>query len=180
MKFKDILEFDLHATNRLRMDKEKNGWWKWVAFLAHSGDSWFWLAGLGLIWLFSARLHEWAAFWIIAILALATLVMGIKFTVRRSRPPGDWGAVYRNTDPHSFPSGHAARAMMLAVLAIGTGPLWLVILMVLWAPLVSLSRVFTGMHYLSDVAAGMVLGLLAGKLFLLGQPLIQSIFFFVF
>jgi len=131
--------------------------------LAHSGDSWFWLAGLGLLWLSAPEPWRGLAGRVaIAILALALVVLLIKFSVRRERPAGEWGAIYRKSDPHSFPSGHAARALMLAVLAIGWGPVWLGLVLAVWAPLVSLARVMMGLHYPSDVIAGGLLGLIAG------------------
>ena len=99
---------------------------------------------------------------LISIIVLAAIVLTIKFTIRRRRPEGEWGAMYRTTDPHSFPSGHAARAILIAVLALGLGPWWLALILCLWAPLVSLARVAMGVHYLSDVVAGAVLGALAG------------------
>jgi undecaprenyl-diphosphatase len=70
--------------------------------------------------------------------------------------------MYRATDPHSFPSGHAARVVLIAVLAIGLGPGWLAVLLCIWAPLVALARVAMGLHYLSDILAGAGLGLVAG------------------
>jgi undecaprenyl-diphosphatase len=101
---------------------------------------------------------------------LALVVLAIKFTIRRRRPEGDWGAIYRNTDPHSFPSGHAARAAMLAVIALAIGPLWLGLLLVVWGLLVCLARVWMGVHYLSDIIAGILLGILAGLLVLQLAP----------
>jgi membrane-associated phospholipid phosphatase len=38
--------------------------------------------------------------------------------------------------------------MMLAVLALGIGPVWLGALLLVWAPLVALARVAMGVHYL--------------------------------
>jgi undecaprenyl-diphosphatase len=131
--------------------------------LAHSGDSWFWLIGLGVVWL--AGPEGWkgrSLFLVAAILVTAILVMILKFTIRRQRPEGDWGAIYRRTDPHSFPSGHAARAFLLPVLAFATGPGWFPAVLWLWAPLVGLARVAMGVHYLSDIAAGAVLGTVMG------------------
>jgi undecaprenyl-diphosphatase len=93
------------------------------------------------------------------ISVLAALVMGIKFIVRRRRPEGEWGSIYRNTDPHSFPSGHAARSFLIAVLASGLGPAWLAVILWFWAPLVGLARVAMGVHYLSDIIAGAALGI---------------------
>lgn len=101
---------------------------------------------------------------LVAVLLTAVLVLAVKFTVRRRRPEGEWGAIYRSTDPHSFPSGHAARAAMLAVLAAGLGPAWFGAALVAWAPLVSLARVAMGVHYLSDVLAGVLIGIAIGWL----------------
>jgi undecaprenyl-diphosphatase len=98
------------------------------------------------------------------ILVTAIVVLIIKFTVRRRRPEGEWGGFYRKSDPHSFPSGHAVRAVMLAVVAIGIGPGWLALLLAIWAPLVALARTAMGVHYLSDVLAGMLLGVVMGVL----------------
>ena len=97
-----------------------------------------------------------------ATAALAAIVMTIKLIIRRRRPEGEWGAMYRVTDPHSFPSGHAARAILLAVLAVGMGPWWLALILCIWAPLVVLARAAMGVHYLSDVVAGAALGLIVG------------------
>jgi undecaprenyl-diphosphatase len=107
---------------------------------------------------------------------LALVVLAIKFTIRRRRPEGEWGAIYRNTDPHSFPSGHAARAAMLAVLALVVGPAWLGVVLVIWGLLVSLARVWMGVHYLSDIIAGILLGILAGFVVLQLTPWLTATF----
>ncbi len=175
-----VFELDAKVTERLRMDSTKAGAWKLVAFLAHSGDSWFWVAGLILVWMFIRSYQRISAFLILAIVLLAAVVMVIKLFVRRRRPAGEWGAIYRNTDPHSFPSGHAARAAMLALFSAALGPLWLAALMVIWALSVSLSRVLTGMHYLLDILAGMLLGLASGGVILLLRPWLESLLPFLF
>ena len=56
---------------------------------------------------------------------------------------------------------------MLAVVSLGLGPMWLGLLLLVWAPLVGLARVAMGVHYLFDVLAGMLLGLVMGALVLL-------------
>ena len=171
----------LPGLNACAMDSSNHRWFKLAAFLAHSGDSWFWMAGLGMVWLFTrGEWHIHSALMAGGVVGLAALVLAIKFTVRRQRPPGEWGAIYRNTDPHSFPSGHAARSAMLAVMAISLGPVWFAWIVAMWAPLVSLARVATGVHYLSDILAGLLLGLLAGFIMLLITPLLISTFPFLF
>jgi membrane-associated phospholipid phosphatase len=158
-----LLDYDIRLTASMRI-AERPGPLRTVAsLLAHSGDSWFWLIGFVLIWLIGppawrATVQSLA----LAVLLTAGLVLAIKFSVRRRRPEGSWGGIYRSTDPHSFPSGHATRASMLAVLSTALVPPWLALLLVIWAPLVSLARVAMGVHYLSDVLAGIVLGVLLG------------------
>jgi len=133
-----------------------------ASILAHSGDSWFWALGLAIVaWRGDAFWRSWAVHILISIGVLAVLVLTIKLLVRRRRPPGEWGAIYRTTDPHSFPSGHAARAVLLAILLTAWGPAWAAPVAIVWAPLVALARVMLGVHYLSDVFAGGLLGLAA-------------------
>ena len=164
MNLKKILTLDATLSDRIRIQNpETNRFKPFAAFFAHSGDSWFIEIALFLLWLFTVgALHQMVALMAGAVVVLALLVLGIKFTIRRQRPDGEWGAIYRNTDPHSFPSGHAARTAMLATLALGLGFTWLGILLLVWMLLVSLARVWMGVHYLSDVVAGIVLGALFG------------------
>jgi undecaprenyl-diphosphatase len=156
----DLLRLDARWSERLRVAQKPGLLHRLAVFFAHSGDSWFWGIGLLALLLWPAAAMRWLALLLLAcVFVLAALVLALKFTIRRQRPPGEWGAVYRKTDPHSFPSGHAARAFMLAALMTAFGPLWLAALLWLWAPLVSLARVSLGVHFLSDVLAGAVLGL---------------------
>lgn len=167
MQLQSWLELDDRLSRRMRLAESPGLRRNLAAIFAHSGDSWFWLAGLALLWLLSGPYWKSRATLLgLGILATAVLVLAIKFTVRRQRPAGEWGAIYRSTDPHSFPSGHAARAVLLAVLALGIGPAWFGWLLLVWAPLVTLARVVMGLHYLSDVVAGAVLGLAMGLLVL--------------
>ena len=157
--FRKILEIDRDGSYTLRV-AEKPGTLRSLAMIfAHSGDSWFWGAGLVVLWLFGVA-RQWDVYELFWISALAALVMSLKFIIRRRRPEGEWGAIYRNTDPHSFPSGHAARSFLIAVIASALGPIWLVAVLWVWAPLVALARVSMGVHYLSDVVAGAVLGVI--------------------
>lgn len=178
---KAILRLDARLSDQMRV-AEKPGALRNVAiFFAHSGDSWFW--GLGLIilwWLGDSFWKQWAIIELAGISVLAALVMSLKFIIRRRRPEGEWGGIYRNTDPHSFPSGHAARAFMIAVVAIGLGPTWIAFVLLIWAPLVSLARVAMGVHYVSDVIAGFVVGILMGLIVLqVQQPFLAWLTSFI-
>ncbi|MBM3143633.1 MAG: phosphatase PAP2 family protein [Chloroflexi bacterium] len=166
MNVENLLALDARISARMRVAESPGLLRSVAAFLAHSGDSWFCLAALALLWWCgSPDYWRWrATILILAILITAALVLVLKFAIRRRRPEGDWGGIYRATDPHSFPSGHATRAFMLATMAFGLGPPWLGIALVIWAPLVSIARVSMGVHYLSDVAAGVGIGIFMGIL----------------
>src|SRR5258708_5112849 len=105
-----LLQADRYYSGKLRYAEKPGRLRQLAIFLAHSGDSWFWGVGLAVTWLaagsdgktFAVRLA-------LAIFGLAVLVLVVKRVFRRRRPAGEWGAIYRKADPHSFPSGHAAR-----------------------------------------------------------------------
>ncbi len=165
---------DNRWTDALRLKQDGKPLWRVAVFFAHSGDSWFWMIGLAVAWLFSGLQWRYREMLMaVGIVCLALFVFGIKMLIRRRRPEGEFGAIYRKTDPHSFPSGHAARAAMLATLAFGLGPLWFTVTMLIWAPLVCLARVMTGLHYVSDVLAGILFGIIAGLIILGLQPAFQ-------
>ncbi len=164
-----LLTLDIHLSKKLRVAEKPGLLRSLAAFFAHSGDSWFWLLGLVMVWwVGDAVWKEKTMVLGVGIILTATLVMGIKFTVRRQRPQGEWGEIYRKTDPHSFPSGHAARAGMLAILGVGLGPIWFAVTLLVWAPLVAFARVIMGVHYVLDVLAGALFGVGIGVVILWG------------
>jgi membrane-associated phospholipid phosphatase len=162
---KRLLVLDAQWTAQLRVAENPGKLRSLAIVLAHSGDSWFWLAGLALVWLLGTEYWKARALALCAaILVTAVVVLAIKFTIKRRRPEGNWGEIYRKTDPHSFPSGHATRAVLLAVMAAGLGPAWFALLLGIWAPMVILARVAMGVHYFTDVLAGGLLGMVMGGL----------------
>ena len=159
------LEADARLTARLRLAEPRRHLHALASLWAHSGDSWYWFAGLALLWWQGSAV--WRVFvlqLVVVILATAAVVIVIKFTVRRRRPEGKWGAFYRRTDPNSFPSGHAARMAALTVAAFAFGHPGFGLALLIWAPLVALARVALGVHYVSDAVGGLAIGLLVGLL----------------
>lgn len=139
---------------------------------ADHGVLWFAVAaGLGATrskWSRRAALRGVAA---LTMASAAANVLG-KRAVGRSRPAGLVPVIRRQPSPPrttSFPSGHAASAAAFATgaalevpgLAVPIGAL---------AAAVGASRVVTGVHHPSDVAAGFVLGTAAGLLTLRWWP----------
>ena len=179
---KKITDFDEKISSSLRIKPQEGFLFNAAAFIAHSGDSWIWCGVLFILWLFSSGERERTiAYWGGTIALTACFVFVLKRIISRTRPDGDWGNVYRKTDPYSFPSGHAVRGGLILMLAIHTfSQNWIVLLFAIWAILMILSRVATGVHYFLDVIAGFLLGLLIGRFWILLQPWICSKFYFLF
>jgi membrane-associated phospholipid phosphatase len=85
----------------------------------------------------------------------------VKHIIGRARPELWLGtAHYAPGSSTSFPSGHTVGAFALAgVLLFGARSMWLRVIAVALAALVGLSRVFAFRHWLSDVTASAVIGL---------------------
>jgi undecaprenyl-diphosphatase len=138
-------------------------WKQFLAVISHSGDSLVWLSAMVVVALWQGGYwRDWALTMIVAMLFVGLLVKIMKLIWRRQRPTGDWGKIYRRTDPYSFPSGHAARAGLLLVMSLALGPLWLGLLLLVWAPLVSYSRLYLRLHVPFEVVCGFLLGILSG------------------
>ena len=158
------MNLDSRLSNRLAQFADQHHRLRRAAgVLAHSGDSPFWIVGLLLVlWFGSSAWQFESKVDLLGIGLTALVVQIIKWSVRRPRPTGEWGQGYRKLDPHSFPSGHAARAFVLATVALFLGPVWWAILLSGWAPFVALARVAMRVHYLSDVIVGALCGLTCG------------------
>jgi undecaprenyl-diphosphatase len=126
-----------------------------------AGDGWLWYAMGVLILLFGGeqRFHALGAAGSAAIMSIL-LFMVLKRFANRRRPceiaPHCW-ATLLPPDQFSFPSGHTMTAfavslpMLMFYPELGTG-------LMFCAVSIALSRILLGMHFLSDVVAGAILG----------------------
>ena len=104
------------------------------------------------VFLFLKKYKEWKTFSIGFLLAV---VLGylLKFLVHRERPLGGFEA----TASFSFPSGHATALFAAYPFVQRSFPLFK-ILFILILILGSFGRLYLGMHYLSDIITGALLG----------------------
>lgn len=90
----------------------------------------------------------------------------IKHKLRRHRPFDAIAGIHcliKPPDQFSFPSGHTAGAFLIASL-IFTFYATVAVPCYLWASLVGLSRIYNGVHYPTDVLAGIFLGTVSAQI----------------
>jgi undecaprenyl-diphosphatase len=154
-----------------RLMRRLNRWdsprWFRICMLAATrlGDGWAWyaLALLLLVWGGPSR------FVVIGAAGLSVLCGIVLFTLvkkisRRKRPceiePHCW-AIIHPPDEFSFPSGHSITAFAIT-LSVGQFHPQLMPALLLLALCIAASRVVLGMHFLSDVLAGSLIGTILG------------------
>jgi undecaprenyl-diphosphatase len=125
-----------------------------------------------LVWWLHRDLERYRSLGWIALAAflLSTgIVHLIKRRVKRLRPVAhtDVRFLVPETRHGSFPSGHTATTFALAAVLAWYFPLWSIPLLLL-AALVGYSRIYVGVHFLSDVAVAALIGVVSAAVALVG------------
>jgi len=168
-----VHDSDLRFSGRLRRWAPPRWFRILMIWATRLGDGWSWGA-IALLLAAGGGRHAraLAAGALSAALAnIAQVVLKRRF--RRQRPcelaPHPLFGQIRPPDRFSFPSGHALNAFAIGiVLSLHYPPL--APLLGLLAGSIAVSRVVLGMHYVSDVLAGSVLGLAIGLLSFAALP----------
>jgi len=123
------------------------------------------IIGLTALFLCWKQRFRWAGYLVITAAGAGVLNLALKIHFARARP--DLSVALRHADGFSFPSGHAMGSMAafsaLAYIAIRAFPTWRdrsasVAIAASIILTVGLSRIYLGVHWLSDIAAGFAAG----------------------
>jgi len=135
---------------------------------------WVGLAAIVVVWAGALAIlldRHYRATWrcttavLLVLLLDVAVVAVVKQVVARSRPPLELRRVSVST--HSFPSGHAAATtaavtmLLLCLAALSSSRrvrAWTLLAGLLLVAMMAWSRVYLGVHYLTDVVAGTLLG----------------------
>jgi len=137
----------------------------WMLCATRGGDGWIWYAMGAVVLAFGGP----ARFLAVASAALSAgvgiaLFLTLKKRIGRRRPctlePHCWSTLLP-PDQFSFPSGHTITAFAVSVSLIAFYP-GLAVGLLFCACSIGLSRILLGMHFLTDVLAGVVLGCAIG------------------
>lgn len=151
----------------LRLNRWQAPHWirRWMLIATRAGDGWLWgtIGAIILLWGGPHRFDALAAGFA-AVAASQLIFRVLKRIIGRERPcasePHAWSMLLP-PDRFSFPSGHSITAFAIAT-TIGLHYPALMVGLIFCAISVAASRVILGLHYLSDVAVGMVIGTLIG------------------
>jgi undecaprenyl-diphosphatase len=137
----------------------------WMKWATRGGDGWLWWATGAAILVFGGP-QRFAAVGAAALTAGVAIVLflALKKLTGRKRPchiePNCWASLLP-PDQFSFPSGHSMTAFGVAVSFSLFYPS-LAPYLLFCAASVALSRIMLGMHFLSDVLAGSLFGVILG------------------
>ncbi len=108
---------------------------------------------------------------ILSIVIPAVTLMGVyvmRKLINRQRPYEKFGVdslIAKDKQGQSFPSNHSASGFVIAMAGFTINPLLGFSLLGI-AFIIALTRIFAGVHFISDVIAGCLIGTLAGLVFI--------------
>lgn len=164
-----MLHFDEHLSSRLRtFGSPLLPFWR---FLASYGMWGFLVFGILLLAFNVGTPIGWLSL-CIPVAIMQALTLGLQRIIRRPRPSIDVAKIDMWVRTYSFPSAHSAGSMALAImfstvlLRIPVYGVAFSISLFIFSMLIGTSRIMVGVHYLGDVLAGFLFGILVTGIFL--------------
>ena len=134
-----------------------------MPWISHTGNGYYYPVVPVMLLIFDSR-TAWS-FFLAGLVAFAIelpLYKALKNGIKRHRPCEVLSGVHQRISPSdrfSFPSGHTAAAFVIATLIAHFFPI-LTVPVSIWAMLVGVSRIYLGVHYPTDILAGLVIGII--------------------
>ena len=137
-----------------------HGFWRAITFLGSAG--WFWLA-LAVILLIPKKTRK-AGFTALLSMGIGALITNVflKNAVARIRPYDAVETIVPlvgKLSDYSFPSGHTCASFAAAMVYLKMLPKKYGVPFVILAVLIAFSRLYVGVHYLTDVIGGLIIGI---------------------
>ena len=162
--------FDLRFTERIQKvsNPALDVFMKSISWFGATSVALAMVLGIALIFVI---IHRWReAFFTMATFLAPVITSGIKILINRPRPTEDLVKIIEKAQHQSFPSGHTSfyvaffGFMIFLLVRNGFFKRWfrysLVVILLLIIFSVPFSRIYLGAHWLTDVVAGFVLGIL--------------------
>jgi undecaprenyl-diphosphatase len=160
-----VVSGDHNLMRRLNRWRPPRWFRRWMITATRAGDGWLWLA-VAVVVLLAGGPQRFDAITVAGAAAMSGIAVfwALKRTARRTRPCAIERSCWAELlppDQFSFPSGHSITAFACAVPLAFFYPVFAA-----WfffcALSIAASRVILGLHFLSDVLAGCLLGAILG------------------
>lgn len=155
---------DTRVSGRLREWRPPRWVRVWMLSASRLGDGWLWSVLALLLGLRGGGAYKVLATGALAAGIASTLLVSLKRRVRRPRPCDSARFPHFDVAPPdrwSFPSGHSMNAFAVCTVLAPAFPALAAALLVA-ATSIAASRVVLGLHFLSDVVVGSLLGAMIG------------------
>ena len=171
-----LYDFDMNAFGAIHVDLHRV--WLDPILWVITGTGLGWVQVLLILPLLRYRSTKYYVLPLLLTLLISGFVVadGLKLLIPRDRPSNLAITILQDERgfAHSFPSGHTSTAFgiafMLLLLTRKTDRAWVGQTSLIWASLVGFSRIYRGLHWPTDVIAGVFVGLFSATVvyFILG------------
>lgn len=138
---------------------------KLASYLTHLGDFILHLPIFIIVYFIgSLKIKQFIEVTLLATIIGAITLYIIRFIVKRKRPIGDIPnefALIPKIENYSFPSGHALRNFIFCITIYPFFGIKYSIVFFIFAIIITLTRIYLKLHYLSDIIFGAILGIIS-------------------